>query len=107
MKTILFVCGVLLLGPSLAGAGQAEMEAKDFVVPPKITEPNDWHFNLGAPGWLANLSGTVGLRGVNSEVELPIGDLLRRTDFLMSLSADVRKGRFGFYSDFLNLELSD
>src|SRR3954471_2166911 len=101
MKRILSVCGVILLGTTLAHAGPTEIEAKDLVAAPKITEPNDWHFNLASPGWLANLSGTVGLRGVNSDVDLDFDQLIRHSSFVMSLSADVRKGRFGVYGDFL------
>src|SRR5712672_3617642 len=106
MRTFLCLGAAILLGAGLVQAGPTEIEAKNLVVPPKITDPNDWHFNLGSPGWLAGLSGTVGLRGVNSHVDIDIDQLLRHADFITSLSAEVRKGRFGFYSDFLYLGLS-
>jgi hypothetical protein len=107
MKTIFSVCVAVLLGSGSIQAGPTEIEAKDLVTPPKITEPDAWHFTLGSPGWIAGLSGTVGLRGVNSHVDIDFDQLIRRADFLTSLSAEVRKGRFGFYSDFLYMELSD
>jgi hypothetical protein len=107
MKTISLVCVTVLLGTGLLKAGPTEIEAKDLGVPPKITDPNDWHFTLGSPGWLAGVSGTVGLRGVNSHVDIDFDQLIRHADFLTSLSGEVRKGRFGIYSDFLYMELSD
>ena len=89
-------------------AGPVQLEAKETApAAPDITDNDHWYFTLGSPGWLANLSGTVGLQGINSNVDVFFDQLLRHSKFIMSLSADVRRGRWGVYGDFLNLELAD
>ncbi len=87
-------------------AGPMELQPKEMAPPPTITD-DQWHFNLASPGWLAGLSGTVGLRGVNTHVDVGFDQILKHLDSLMSLSAEVRKGRFGIYGDFLYMDLSD
>ena len=81
--------------------------SKEMSPAPTVTSSEPWHFNIGMPGWLANLSGTVGLHGVNSDVDIDTEQILRHTNFIMSLSAEARKGRFGFYGDFLYLAMDD
>jgi hypothetical protein len=107
MKKILCIGAAILLGTGFVQAGSPEIEPKDLVVPPRITEPNDWHFDIGSPGWLANLSGTVGLRGIDSDVDVSFDQLIRRANFVSSWSAEVRKDRFGFYGDMLYMGLDD
>jgi hypothetical protein len=100
IATIVFSAPVLLAGSELYDT------SKEVPPPPTITD-DQWHFNLGSPGWLASLSGTVGLQGVNTHVDVGIDQILKHVDSLMSLSAEVRKGRFGIYGDFLYMDLSD
>jgi hypothetical protein len=103
-----FFAGVLFAAAvGAVEAGPVELESKEMAPPPTITDNDQWHFNIGSPGWIAFLSGTVGLRGVDSNVNLPFDEILKHVEFVMSVSADVRKGRFGFYSDFLEMDLSD
>ena len=58
------------------------------------------------PGWLASVSGDIGLHGVTSNVDVAFDQILRHIVGYALLSAEARKGRFGVYSDFLYLEAS-
>jgi hypothetical protein len=85
-------------------AGPTELEPKEMAPAPTITDADRWHFNLASPGWLASVSGDIGLHGVTSNVNVAFDQILRHIEYAASLSAEARKGRFGVYSDFLYLE---
>src|SRR5438094_999491 len=107
MRTkLFFFAGALLAVVGGVVAGSVELEPKETAPPPTITD-DQWHFNLGSPGWMASLSGEVGLQGVNVDVDVGFDKIIKHVDSLMSLSAEVRKGRFGAYGDFLYMDLSD
>jgi hypothetical protein len=101
-----FFAGAVFAAIGTAQAGPVELEPKEMAAPPTITDNDHWYFNLGSPGWLASLSGTVGLQGVNSHVDFGFDQLIRHADGLLSLSAEARKGRFGVYGDFLYMSLA-
>jgi len=88
-------------------AGPVELESKEMAPTPTIAESEPWHFNLGVPGWLASVSGDIGLRGITSNVDVNFDQILRHIDWAYSVSAEARKGRFGVYADLLYLEASD
>lgn len=99
LLTILFpVAGSLLAGP-------VELEPKEMAPAPSITSSEPWYFNIGSPGWLAGVSGVTGLRGFDTNVDFGFDQLIRHVAGLMSLSVEARKGRFGFYGDFLYMAL--
>ena len=100
IATIFFSAPVLLAG------SETYDTSKETLPPPPPTTDDQWHFNLASPGWLASFSGTVGLQGVNTHVDIGFGQIIQHVDSLMSLSAEVRKGRFGVYGDFLYMDLS-
>jgi hypothetical protein len=70
----------------------------------QTTEP--WEIKVGAPGWLANVSGFTGFHGVNPYANVGIGQILKHTNFIFSFGgeAEVRKGRFGALGDLLYLD---
>ena len=83
-----------------------ELEPKEMA-PPTITNNDHWYFNIGMPGWLAFVKGDIGLHGVSSHPEIGFfNDLLTHFAGLTSISAEVRKGRFGAYGDLLYMSLS-
>jgi hypothetical protein len=96
----------LLSAVSAVKAGSAEVKPKEIAPQPTITDNDYWQFNLAAPGWLAGVSGEIGLNGISSDVSVYFDQILRHIDYAASLSAEARKGRFGFYSDLLYLEAS-
>jgi len=67
----------------------------------KTNEP--WQITVGGPGWLAGVSGTTGFHGVNSNVDVGIGQILKHINVIYSLSGEVRKGRYGVLGDLLYL----
>jgi hypothetical protein len=90
-----------------AHAGDLTPDSKETkeVTPPAPENP--WQFQLAAPSWLAATSGTVGVDGVNSHVYLSADELLKHLDMTAALSTELRYQRFGFYGDFLYVNLSD
>jgi hypothetical protein len=105
IKLSFFACGLLVAARAVT-AGGLELEPKEIAPSPTITESEPWHFDLGMPGWLASVSGDIGLRGVTSHVDVGFDQILRHIDWATSVSAEARKGRFGVYSDLLYLEAS-
>jgi hypothetical protein len=101
---ICFWTAVLFVG-SVVHAGPVELEPKEMV-PPTITDTDHWYFNLGLPGWLAGVSGDIGLHGATSHVDVDFDQILRNIRGIATISLEARKGRFGVYGDFLYLSLS-
>ena len=108
MKISLSFCaGAIFAITGVVNAGPMGLDAKEMAPAPTVTSAEPWHFDLGMPGWLAGVSGDMGLHGVTSPVDISFDQILRQIDYVASLSAEARKGRFGVYADFLYLEASD
>src|SRR5947199_9945581 len=101
-----FFAGALFAAVGGVAAGPLELKPKEMA-PPTITESEPWHFNIGLPGWLAFVSGDIGLHGHTSSVDVDFGKIISHVKGLASFSADVRYDRFGVYADILYLGLSD
>jgi len=88
-------------------AGQAQSsgkqaEGKVIEQPPaKTTEP--WIITVGAPGWLASVSGISGFRGANANFGIDVAQILRNINVIYSFGGEVRRGRFGVLGDLLYL----
>ena len=80
-----------------------ELGPKEMAPAPTVTSDEPWHFDIAVPGWLPGVYGTMGLRGVSSDISLDFRDILKQIKGAVSLSGEVRKGRWGFYSDILYL----
>jgi hypothetical protein len=88
--------------PFIPGWAGTEDESKLVEQPSaKSTEP--WQITVGGPGWLAGVSGTTGFRGVNSNVDVGVGQILKHINVIYSFGGEVRKGRFGVLGDLLYL----
>jgi len=87
-------------------AGPVELEPKEMTPPPNITSSDHWYFNIGVPGWLAFISGDIGLHGTTSNVDVGFGQIITHVAGIASLSAEARYGRFGVYGDLLYMSLS-
>jgi hypothetical protein len=89
----------LLLFPAQAGTNeQSEVLEQPSV---KTTEP--WQITVGGPGWLAGVSGTTGFRGINTNVDVGVGQILRHINVIYLFAGEVRKGRWGVLGDLLYL----
>ena len=102
-----FFAGALFAAIGGVMAGPMELQPKEMAPPPTITQSEPWHFNLGMPGWLAGVSGDIGLHGITSDVDVGFDEIIRHVKGIASFSADVRYDRFGVYGDILYLGLSD
>jgi hypothetical protein len=97
----LSLISIFFLPPNLGWAGTQEEAKVIEQAPAKTAEP--WEITVGGPGWLAGVSGITGIRGVNSNVDVGIGQLLKHINVVYSFSGEVRKGRFGVLGDLLYL----
>jgi hypothetical protein len=88
--------------PLIAGWAGTQQEAKVVEQPSvKTTEP--WQITVGGPGWLAGVSGTTGFHGINSNIDVGVGQILRHINVIYSFGGEVRRGRFGVLGDLLYL----
>jgi hypothetical protein len=88
--------------PLIVGWAGTQEESKVVEQPSvKTTEP--WQITIGGPGWLAGVSGTTGFHGINSNVDVGVGQILRHINVIYSFGAEVRRGRFGILGDLLYL----
>src|SRR5205823_7161752 len=103
-KQIALLMALAMSATSVLTAGPVELEPK-AMAPPTITADDQWHFNIGMPGWVAFISGDIGLHGVTSNVGVDFGQIITHVAGIASISADVRKDRFGVYGDLLYMSL--
>jgi hypothetical protein len=68
-----------------------------------VSLSDPWEFKLGIPGWIAGVWGDVGVRGRSVRVDVSPETILEHLNFTAAFNAEVRKGRFGVYADFLYL----
>ena len=88
------------------GAGSLELAPKE-TSPPTITQSEPWQFTVAAPGWLASMNGTIGVRGVNADIDVPVDEVLQHLDMIFAARAEARKGPFGIYGEVIYIGLSD
>src|SRR5947207_10854387 len=88
------------------GAGSMEL-APTEAAPPSITDSEPWQFTIAAPGWLASLNGTIGIRGVNADIDVPVDEVLQHLDMIFAMRAEAQKGPFGIYGEVIYIGLSD
>jgi hypothetical protein len=93
-----------LIGSSTAGT--LELQPKE-TAPPNITESQPWQFTIAAPGWLASMNGTIGVRGVNADIDVPVTEVLQHLDMIFAARAEAQKGPFGIFGEVIYIGLSD
>jgi hypothetical protein len=93
-----------LIGPLVAGT--VELQPKE-TAPPTITQSEPWQFTIAAPGWMAGMDGTIGVRGVNADIDIGFDEILQHLDMIFAARAEARKGPFGIYGEFIYIGLSD
>jgi hypothetical protein len=105
IKPFLLVTAVFALVGVLR-AGTLELQPKESV-PPTITESEPWQFTIAVPGWLASMNGTIGVRGVNADIDVPVTEVLQHLDMIFSARAAAQKGPFGISGEVFYIGLSD
>src|SRR5215208_3637135 len=103
---LLFFTGALfaIVGP--ISAGSLELQPKEMA-PPTITQSEPWQFRIAAPGWMAGMDGTIGVRGVNADIDIGFDQILQHLDMIFAARAEARKGPFGIYGEVIYIGLSD
>lgn len=98
--------GALLAVVGPVAAGSVELAPKE-TAPPSITESEPWQFTIAAPGWVAGLDGTIGVRGVNANIDVGFDKILQHLDMIFAMRAEAQKGPFGIYGELIYIGLSD
>jgi hypothetical protein len=98
--------GALLAAVGSVGAGSMELAPKE-TAPPTITQGEPWQFTIAAPGWMAGMNGTIGVRGVNADIDIGFDQILQHLDMIFAMRAEAQKGPFGIYGEVIYMGLSD
>src|SRR5260370_30555431 len=107
MRTrLLFFTGALFVIVGRISAGSLELQPKE-TTPPTITQSEPWQFTIAAPGWLASMNGTIGVRGVNANIDVPVTEVLQHLDMIFAARVEAKKGPFGIYGGLIYIGLSD
>ena len=103
---LLFFTGALFAIVGRISAGSLELQPKE-TAPPTITQSEPWQFTIAAPGWMAGMDGTIGVRGVNADINIGFDQILQHLDMIFAARAEARKGPFGIYGEVIYIGLSD
>ena len=103
---LLFFTGALFAIAGRISAGSLELQPKE-TAPPTITQSEPWQFTIAAPGWMAGMDGTIGVRGVNADIDVGFDQILQHLDMIFAARAEARKGPFGIYGEVIYIGLSD
>src|SRR4030095_15132260 len=112
MKTRLLILGAslfatLVLSAQYLVAGPEPYTTSKEVAPPTITQSEPWHFTIAAPGWLAGIDGTIGVRRVNADIDITFPEILQHLDMIFAARAEAQKGPFGIFGEVFYIGLSD
>jgi hypothetical protein len=102
LRSTLTVAALVLAG-AFAHAGDPA-PAKKVIVP---TEEEHWKFLLASPGWLAGVEGTVGINGIDSDIDVGFHDLINKINMVAAFRAEASKGRFGIMGELIYMSMSD
>jgi len=106
IRLLLFISAAAALTAAPARAGSLELQPKE-TAPPSITESEPWQFTLAVPGLMPSINGTIGVRGVNANIDIGLGQILEHLDMIFAMRAEARKGPFGMYAEIFYVGLSD
>src|SRR5438034_3771412 len=107
MRTKLsFFAGAVFATVGHLGAGSMELAPKE-TAPPSITQSEPWQFTIAVPGWLASFNGTIGIRGVNANIDVPVTEVLQHFDAILAGRVEAQKGPFGIFGEAIYMGLSD
>ena len=105
IRFLLFACATVAVA-GFVRAGSLELQPKESA-PPSITQTEPWQFTIGVPGLMPGIDGTIGVRGVNANIDIGFDEILQHLDMIFAMRAEARKGRFGIYGEIFYTGLSD
>jgi hypothetical protein len=88
-------------------AGPEPYTTSKEAAPPTITQSEPWQFTIAVPGWMAGMDGTIGVRGVNADIDVGFDQMLRHLDMIFTMRAEAQKGPFGISGEIIYIGLSD
>ena len=97
----------IVLPAPLLFAGPEPYTSSKEAAPPSITQSEPWQFTIAAPGWMAGMNGTIGVRGVNADIDVGLDQILQHLDMIFAMRAEAQKGPFGIYGEVIYMGLSD
>ncbi len=106
-KTLLLLTAFLGIQLTVRAGDPPHSDSKQFKEPVVPVEKDHWKFMLGSPGWLAGVEGTVGIDGINSDIDVGFKNLVNKIDMVMALRGEASKGRFGIMGELFYLSMSD
>jgi hypothetical protein len=104
LRLLLFASAAVTAIRPLA-AGTLELQPKE-TAPPTITQSEPWQLTIESPGWLSSINGTIGIGGLNANVDISLHDILEHLDMIIPIRAEAQKGPFGIYGEFWYIGLS-
>ena len=105
IRLLLFASVAIALTAHVRG-GTLELAPKE-TAPPNITQSEPWQFTIAVPGLMPSISGTIGVRGVNADIDIGLGQILDHLDMIFAIRGEARKGPFAIYGEFFYVGLSD
>jgi hypothetical protein len=106
MKIRLFLfAGAAVAAIGSLAAGTLELQLKE-TAPPTITQSEPWQLTISSPGWLTSINGTIGIRGLNADIDITLDEILQHLDMIIPIRVEAQKGPFGIYSEFWYVGLS-
>jgi opacity protein-like surface antigen len=106
-----FLIATIFLSAPILLAGTEPYDTSKEAPPPPISwceTPAPLDIRIGLPGWMAGLSGDIGVKGVVSSTDVSFDQLLRHlTHVPIVLSADIRYQRWEFFGDGQYMEVGD
>jgi hypothetical protein len=108
IATTFLAAPALLAGPETLEDPKDSKTIPPAEIKPWCETPPPFEIRIGAPGWIAGLSGDVGAKGVVSNVDVGFEELFDHlTHVPIVLSADIRYKRWEFFGDGQYLEVGD
>src|ERR1041385_256280 len=97
IRLFLFASAAVALAAPIR-AGTLELQPKE-TAPPNITQSEPWQFTIAVPGLMPSIDGTIGVRGVNANIDIGLDQILQHLDMMFAMRAEARKGPFGIYAE--------
>ena len=90
----------LFAGPEPLATDEKDYSKEVSVEKSWCETPSLWEVRIGAPGWLAGLSGESGVKGVVDSADVSFEQLVKHlTHFPVALSINARYRRWEFWVD--------
>ena len=98
---------LLILVPALpASAGISSVSSKEVIAPPSPPVASAWEITVAPYGWLAGISGTMGVGGFSADVDVPFSKILDHLDMVGAVQLEIKHDRWMLLLDGMYLRLS-